>query len=272
MNTRVSDIDPMTSSRVKALASIADGNYRRALRRYRKHLAVYPHDNLARAEMLSVEILSGRTKNARAMIDAIPDKDARPEIAARILTAEGYLKVMSGNEEGGREDLCKVRDLDSDFGLPFLSLGRYELFACADTAKARKLLARAGELIPGSIGPWLPLVQIELQEKNYLTARKVAGRIARRFPLHPKAGLAYLWAALMAAPMRGIPILLMISVGVCLPHAGLVILCLWMLLALLSFILLRKTIPLLAFLPAAELPGLLGLLLIRWLFWGRIYP
>jgi tetratricopeptide (TPR) repeat protein len=265
------NIDAMTSSRMKCLSCIGDGNHRRAIRQYRKHLAMYPQDNLARVEMLCAQILSSNN-NARTLIDAIPKKDTSPELMARMLTAEAYIKVMARNDQGAGEDLSKAKDLDPQFGLPFLSIGRYELLARGDTAKARGLLATAMRLMPASIGPLLPLVQVELEEGKYQFARKMAWRILRRFPFRPKALLAFLWAAVLSTPLKGRLIYSAAVAGIFLPYAGPIILCIWALLALMSFILLRRTVPYLALLPVVVMPAMLAALLARWLLWGRIYP
>jgi tetratricopeptide (TPR) repeat protein len=265
-----SGLGARASSRMKALASIADSNSRKALRRYRKHLAQYPQDELARAEMLSARILSSKPGEGKIFIDAFERKSTSPGMDARILTAEAYYELDCGKLEEGIEDLVRAKEVDRGFGLPYLSLGRY--WVGRDNAKARALLASAAELMPASIGTLLPQVQVELQDEKYSSARKSAGKILRRFPFHPKALLAYLWAAFMSAPMKGIPIFLAVSACLFLPYLGPIVLCFWGLLALLSIILLRKTIPHLSILPIVELPSLLGLFFIRWLIWGRIYP
>jgi tetratricopeptide (TPR) repeat protein len=266
----MSEINAMASSRMKALACIADSNPRKALRRYRKHLAQYPQDELAKAEKLSSQILSSKPGEGKIFIDAFERKSTSPGMDARILTAEAYYELDCGKLEEGIKDLVRAMEIDPSFGLPYLSLGRY--WVGRDNAKARALLASAAELMPTSIGPLLPQVQMELQEEKYSSARKGAGRALGRSPFHPKAALAYLWTTILSMPLKGAPVFLVISIGIFLPRAVPIILCMWSALALLSGILLRKAVPYLALFPVAAFPGLIVAFLTRWLLWGRIYP
>jgi hypothetical protein len=270
VNARPLDVDPMASSRMKALASIADSNPRKALRRYRKNLAQFPQDDLARAEMLSAQILSSRPGEGKVFIDAFERKSTSPGIDARLLTAEAYYKLDCGKLEEGINDLVRAKGIDPGFGLPYLSLGRY--WVGRDNAKARALLASAAELIPASIGALLAQVQVDLQDEKYSSARKGAGRALGRSPFHPKVVLAYLWTTILSMPLKGAPVFLAISIGIFLPRAVPIILCMWSALALLSGLLLRKAVPYLALFPVAAFPGLVVAFLTRWLLWERIYP
>jgi len=263
---------PRASSRQEAYQLLLNGRYRQALRAYEVALGEFPSDPVLLSEE-ACAYAAMRDGNAVSQIarKLSAAKDL-PQVQARMNTAEAWLSLGTDRAADVAMLLEQSVAADSSFAPSILTLARYWLWSKGDSDKARIFMEMADDLGARNLPWYLTALGLEAEDSDFRAASQIGGEGSRAFPSSVKLRLGAALGSLASTPRQGFMITSVLSLGVAIPYAGIMVYTGWTVLMGAAFLLLRGASRRLAALALVYLSVFTLMLGARAILWGRLYP
>lgn len=258
--------------RSQAIRLSLEGDFNRALRHLQAALGENPNDRLLVMERRMVQAASGDLTTEEELKSGFGPTEADSKVMSRFYAGHAFLNYAHGRQEEGKADLVKALSLDEDSALCHNSIARHYLFIEGDVVRAEHHLEAALHLSPNALSPCIDLINLDAERHEFKKALNRARRLLCRNPFNPKAWMAFMVSAFLAAPWSGRSTIIPIAFLMFVPYIGPTFLGFWILFCIVAYSSLRRTHGAIATTPTVMLGIVVPSFAFRWLLLGRIWP